>query len=233
MQYHALLDRWHSQSLLYFPDLPGCQVTAGTPEEALARAPEVVSQHLSWLHTQHLLAEPPTAPIDIALLEDSVPSANGAGALFQTDLQTPPHDYMQNALQIADLTRADLITLSRSLPPESVFPFALGDTATCTVEGLLQHIAELDLWYIASLFAQKPTLRLPDDPVEALEASARAVADGLRSLSTERLQQVVIFEGEAWTPMKLLRRRTGHLREHIPHLQRLSPLDALKRRGIE
>jgi hypothetical protein len=94
-----------------------------------------------------------------------------------------------------------------------------------TLGDVLRKVAELDGWYLACLTGTPP-VPLPDDPAQAIAAADRhfrrhaaASYDAFRDL-------VATADGEEWTFAKMIRRRTGHFREHVPEFERQLPLSA-------
>jgi len=61
-------------------------------------------------------------------------------------------------------------------------------------------------------------LALPDDPIEAVQRAHQAFVAGIRAWWAIWRNRVVERDGEQWTVAKVLRRRTGHLREHVEQL---------------
>jgi predicted RNase H-like HicB family nuclease len=49
MDFYALIEESPNESLVGFRELPGCLATAPTTEEAIQKAPEVITEYLLWL----------------------------------------------------------------------------------------------------------------------------------------------------------------------------------------
>jgi hypothetical protein len=86
---------------------------------------------------------------------------------------------------------------------------------------VLQHIAEMDRYYLACL-GRGESPDLGGDPANSIRTSFDEVERFVRDLSAQEHRERRVDEaGEEWTTMKFLRRRTGHIREHMPELDEL------------
>ena len=77
------------------------------------------------------------------------------------------------------------------------------------------HLAEADLWYTDRL------TRWPEAPLFRLAAARGIALERLRDMSEERRASVTSFDGEDWTPRKVMRRMLEHEREHIHEIREL------------
>jgi predicted RNase H-like HicB family nuclease len=209
MSWDAVLERWSSETLLFIPALPGFQVNAESPEDALADAEERVDAYIQWLRDGELLPENFPSPEGIAIAETRV--ANGeAGPIFDLDTEPIDEDYAEFALAIGRAALSDLLFVFDDVP----------DEGRSEAERILRHVAELDRWYATRMApAQgKPFTAIEDELVQSASLFEETV-DGVMS---SRQPTTWTLNGEDWSIRKALRRRTGHLREHLADLLSLT-----------
>ncbi len=218
MRFYALVEDWPGESLAYFRELPGCFSSAPTYEEALKVAPQAISAFLKWSKENDLvLIEQYDGEIDVVVTERLGAVNDQKGPIFKADLPPPDDAEIDNALNVAAVTRAALLELYDEVPVElrgrSTSPGAWSLTQH------LHHIFESEGWYISRL-TEHPTATfgnaLPPDLSMALFENAMDDELFLRGLSPEDRERIFTHEGEDWTATKVLRRMTAHLREHYP-----------------
>ena len=217
-RYEALVDRWSRQVLVYFVDVPGCQVSVFATEDHLAAAPPVISDYLGWL-AAHGIADEPAGDIEVVVAEDRSAAA-GIGAIFLSDLARPSTEYVLRANEVAGAVLEDLLGWRHR--DDSAKTVRLADSAgePVTLTGVIRHVAEMDRYYLDSV-GRGGLPPLPDDPGEAVRTTFREVTDLIDSSFITENRRTTDASGEEWTPMKLLRRRTGHVREHYPEIEQL------------
>ncbi|MCX7622791.1 MAG: type II toxin-antitoxin system HicB family antitoxin [Thermomicrobium sp.] len=214
--WRLLAERWEASWLGYVVELPGCQFAASTLDELLARAPEAIAQHLAWLRG-HGLQAIERSPERFVLVETAEALPDGRGPLFEGDRRSLSEGELQSALRVGDAALVDLVALTERTDGWERLPEAARPTGRTPPE-ILQHVAERDRWYAARLAPDAGALALPVDPIEALERAAQTFVSVVRAWWAIWKQTVVERDGERWTVAKVLRRRTGHLREHARQL---------------
>ncbi len=220
MPYPGLIEVWTREQLLFIAELPGLQVSAATTTELFRKLPLALSNHEFWLRRQGIgeRLRDDTAEV----VEKIAADAERGMPYFQADVAPPGEALIALAQQIAERSRQDLIAIFRRNRTASVTTQAFGKL---TVPALLREVARLDTWY-SSVFAADPeadaTVPLSRDPVEALEQADALFQQRLRELAPERHGEVWAAHGELWTLAKIVRRRTGHYREHFPELAPLA-----------
>jgi predicted RNase H-like HicB family nuclease len=218
MRFNALVEDWPGESMAYFRELPGCFSSAPTSKEALKMAPEVISAFLKWSRKNELvLVDEDDNEIEVIVREQLPAINNDAGPLFKADLPPPDDVEIDNALNVAAASRAALLELYDEVPVE------LRNRATSpgawSLTQHLHHILEVEACYISRL-TEQPTVNfgnaLMSDVPMALFENAMDGEVFLRGLTPEVRERVFMHEGEDWTAAKVLRRMTGHLKEHYP-----------------
>ncbi len=87
-------------------------------------------------------------------------------------------------------------------------------------EQTLRHVAEMDRWYATRVAPANgtPFAALEDEVVQ----SASLFEETIDLVLTMHQPLTWDLDGESWSVRKALRRRTGHLREHLLDLLRLA-----------
>ncbi len=208
LRLEALVEQWTEERMLFVRELPGFVVAGRDTAELAARTGEALRHHLQWLVSRELIDEP-EGEIDLQLTEELSSIGGSIGARFEADLIAPDEDEIEAALAVGRAALSDLIDAFDELP-ETV---GIG-TARLT----LQHVASLDRWYASRLGVVSLDLVQPD-PIDDLVSAAGTFEDAVDSLAESDLPDLIVIDGEDWTLAKALRRRTAHLREHLPELQ--------------
>jgi len=209
MSWDAILERWSSETLLFVPALPGFQVNADSADEALADAEDRVDAYIQWLRDGELLPENFPAPEGIAITETRA-AIGEAGPIFDQDAELIEEDYTEFALAVGRAALSDLLFVFDDVP----------DEGRAEAERILRHVAEMDRWYATRMApAQgKPFTAIEDELIQSASLFEETV-DGVMG---SRQPATWTLDGEDWSIRKTLRRRTGHLREHLADLLSLT-----------
>jgi predicted RNase H-like HicB family nuclease len=218
MRFYALVEDWHGESMAYFRELPGCFSSAPTCEEAVKAAPDAISAFLKWSKQNDLaFIEDNDGEIEV-ILKERLSAINGqVGPRFEADLSPPDDVEIDNALDVAAAARAALLELYDDMPPAQRNRPNSPDGWSLTQH--LNHILEAEVWYISRLteYPIETSANVqPSDLSMVLFENAMDHELILRGLSLAERERVFLHEGEEWTAAKVLRRMTGHLREHYP-----------------
>jgi predicted RNase H-like HicB family nuclease len=218
MHYYALVEDWPGESMAYFRKLPGCFSSAPSYEEAVKAAPGAVSTFLKWSKKNDLtFVEEDDSPVEVVVKERLSAASDQVGPRFEADLAPPSDLEIDNALNVAAVVRAALLELYESVPQE--YRSRSTSPGSWSLTQHMHHIFESEVWFISRL-TEQPTATfgnaLPADLSMALFENAMDHELILRGLSAAERERVFLHEGEEWTAAKVLRRMTGHLREHYP-----------------
>ena len=217
MALRALIEVWSGEAGIYIHELPGVYAAGSTTDDALLLLPDVVEQHLAWLASHGF--DVGTAPVEIAIAE-VLPAVDGRrGPLFDADREPATSRSIEQALQVARLARRDLIDVYRAV--SEVRRSQASAPGTWSMAEHLLHVAEMERFYLNCL-PWGPDALLPADPVRALQSSAQLADSTLHAVRDEQRDAVYPSNGEQWTLAKVLRRMTGHLREHLPWLREIA-----------
>ena len=204
MTWSVLIEEWTSESLAFVPDLPGFQITGDTPDDAFTTAKEVVGRYVAWLTEGELIPDDFLVH-DLELSEKRV-AVDGAGPLFLADQIAPAADHVELALAVGRAALSDLLFVRDDVPAES----------RNAADQVLRHVAEMDRWYAMRISEAngKPFTSIEDELVQSASLFEETIDLAIESNRTESWT----IDGEQWSLAKVLRRRTGHLREHLPQL---------------
>lgn len=204
MSWPALVEVWPHDVLLFVPSLPGFQVNAESPESAVADARDRIDAYLQWLTEGELADDLPT-DADLVVVEE-LAATGAAGPIFEMDSSSPEPDEIELALAVGRAALSDLLFVFDDVPP----------VQRASAERTLRHVAEMDRWYATRIApAQgRPFVEIEDELVQSASLFEEIVD------ATFPINQPVtwILDAEPWSIRKVLRRRTGHLREHLPDL---------------
>lgn len=214
----ALVEIWPNENMIYIHELPGAVVGRETLAAALRDLPDAVEGHLNWIAT-HGFDVRPFAGADVDVAEELEAVEGRRGPLFDADREPPSTEHIEWTLSVASIARRDLIDLYRSV--SALRRERAPATEEWSIADHLRHIAESEMFYASNLGKDTP-VPLPADPVAALQASAGYAEKTLRSLDETDRVRVHEHGGEAWTSTKVLRRMSGHLREHYPWVRELA-----------
>src|SRR5690606_10274206 len=89
-----------------------------------------------------------------------------------------------------------------------------------TIEGILEHIAQVESWYFSRLGFNIPEPAEKLDPIRLLDISAAAANQYLPELVGS--DQIFEYRQEKWSARKLVRRLLWHQRDHIDHIRGLA-----------
>lgn len=225
MLFHALVEEWPGESMVYFRELPGYLSSASTTEGAMLAAPGVVEQYFRWLNENGIVLFENVDSLHIVLTERLNGTHVHSGPLFEADRAAPDDQEIDNALNVAATVRALIIELVASVPAELRDRSPGGGGWSLTRH--LQHIMENETWYISRLLEQ-PVDEPPTSLVDADAISMKLFENAmdyeliLRELTADQRSRVLVHAGEEWTAAKVLRRMAGHLREHAYRMEALA-----------
>lgn len=215
-----------TKAWFFFRALPGCFSSASTTAEALQKAPEAIANYFRWLKENEIvLVEEEITPIEVVLKERLASSAGDSGPLFEADRAAPDDLEIDNALNVAATARALLIEFMAEIPA------TLHDTLPIqggwSLAQHLQHIMEVEAWYVLRLQEQLPGPQ-PTPQLNVDDASMQMFENAidnevlLRDLTPEQRTHVFVHGPETWTAAKVLRRLVHHLREHYAWMIEIS-----------
>jgi predicted RNase H-like HicB family nuclease/uncharacterized damage-inducible protein DinB len=190
----------------HVPGLPGAAARGKTIEEARQKVTEAIHEYVRLL--RNVGESVPLVREGIELEFEEVD-----GTTFLTDFDAMRPNEMETLFRWMAISRQELVDLVKDLPADTL-DWKQSD-ASGSVREILCHLAEADLWYTDRLkkWPQAPLFRL---------AAARGVAlERLREMNEEKRTSVTTFDGEEWTPRKIIRRMLEHERERIAQIREI------------
>jgi predicted RNase H-like HicB family nuclease len=188
----------------HVPSLPGATARGKTIDEAKENIRLAVQNYLSLLHNVGEVV--PTSIDDIQFEFEVVERST-----FVTDYDQLRPQEIDTLLRWMAISRQELMDILRTLSAEAMdWKFEEDDTRT--LGDILCHLADSDLWYTDRL------TQLPETPIYRLAATRGVALERLRSLRPQDFSMVTNYEGEDWTPRKIIRRMLEHEREHLSQI---------------
>lgn len=210
-------------SLCWGLDFPGCFTYGSDDAEALIKFPQALLRHEAWirLHTDSPWFT--LENMDFKILEsfscyqvEELGKTCEVNACFDDDLFPLQKADITQGLLIFTWQREELLAGIETLPADFLGNQFPGER--WPVNGILNHLAQSEIWYLQCLQLPVPNLQ-PTAPLTALENSAKWVREYLSAMQGATTRTVNMHE--SWTPRKFLRRLLWHQRDHISHIQRL------------
>jgi predicted RNase H-like HicB family nuclease/uncharacterized damage-inducible protein DinB len=190
----------------HVPALPGASARGQTVAEAKEKIREALEAYLTLLHD---VGEPVSkADDDLHLEFEEVDTTT-----FLTDYDALRPNEMEMLFRWLAISRQELMDLVKGLPAEA-FDWKLDDD-TVSIREILCRLAEADLWYTDRL------KRWPEAPLFRLAAARGVALERLRALTEAERANVTVYEGDEWTPRKIMRRMLEHEREGIAQIRAL------------
>ena len=190
----------------HVPDLPGASARGKTIEEAKENIREAIKEYVRLLRDVGEQVPRYSDGIELEFQEAD-------GATFLTDYDGLRPNEMETLFRWMAISRQELMDLVKDLPEEAM-EWRPNEEAS-SIREILCHLAEADLWYTDRL------TRWPEAPLFRLAAARGIALERLRDMSEERRASVTTFDGEDWTPRKVMRRMLEHEREHIHEIRDL------------
>jgi predicted RNase H-like HicB family nuclease/uncharacterized damage-inducible protein DinB len=190
----------------HVPALPGASARGKTVEEAREKIWDAIKAYISLLREAG--ESVPRVSDGIRLEFEEVDTAT-----FLTDYDTLRPNEMETLFRWLAISRQELMGLVKDLP-EDVWDWKLDD-GTPSVREILCHMAETDLWYTDRL------KKWPEAPLFRLAAARGVALERLRALTEAERAGITTYDGQEWTPRKIMRRMLEHERECIDQIREL------------
>jgi hypothetical protein len=203
LRLEALIEHWPGESLLFVRALPGLQVSGHGAADLQRRAGGALQAHLDWLVERDLIDQP-SGEVELTVAEEAQALSASIGPLFVADLVAPSDDEVESALAVGRAALSDLI---------DAFDASARSAGGGNPEAL-RDVSRMDGWY-ASRLSGTVSETAAGDPIDELVATAGAFEEAVDAFVVAGEPDLFVRDGEEWTLAKLLRRRTGHLRERL------------------
>jgi len=226
----GLENGFEGRSIAWALDYPGCFSYGKDGSEAIVAIPQAVLSYQAWLdsHTADSWLKD-LSDFDVSLVEtwqfyeidefyNPVEHGNGVNAWFRHDWKPLTALDARRGIQLLSWGREDLLALLAAIPPQKLDEPVPGER--WTRRGILAHVATIQ-WWLADRLGKAGLSRtqLPKDPFERMMVTSTMLEQAINDLAGEEL--VLGKDGEFWSPHKLLRRATWHVRDHFEHIHKL------------
>ena len=187
-------------------NLPGCAAPGSNPQEALDAFARAVHE---WLRFLAQAGEP--IPADGTELEITVDewfesNADVAGGAtfvcFAADLAPLSQAEIERGVRLMGELRGRTLARVKKLPPAALDAETQGGW---TVRRILEELSRAQ-WWTTSRLGATPLGEAPDSTLGRLDTSMALAREALLELPEERRGARLEFDGEEWTPRKVLRR---------------------------
>jgi len=190
--------------LAHVPELPGCTARAKTVDAVKDAIHQAICEYVAFLRTQGEQALPDEFDLEFeetqsyTLAPDYAPLTPEELARAKRWLEASRRAVMAD---LADLP-ADAWDWK---PDENDWPLRI----------ITSHMG------VAELYLTDKLIEPDHAPLNRLEVTRRVSFERLDTLASEHRGRVTTFEGEAWTPRKVVRRMLEHEQEHLAQIRDL------------
>lgn len=217
--------------------LMGCFALASTKERATMKVKSAIPEYFRWLRSHGEDVAIPTKPKLVVAQElrvrKSPGDAGGPDPLLRCDKVPASHQDVTRCLRLLSYAREDLLRLLSGRSKEALDWKPKGEPRS--VLNALQHIAQVDIWYLSRISADPYLDRAKTiDVLTFLKYSRSLVAEALPSLTSTQLRKVFhprkwSEKPYPWTATKVLHRLVTHERQHTNYLRRILPCQPVQR----
>jgi predicted RNase H-like HicB family nuclease len=188
--------------LAHVPALPGCTARAKSLEQIPDAIRQAIRAYLAFLRANG--ESTPPDEFDIELEEV-------AGYTLPPDYAPLAPDELAQTLRWLQASRQAVLSELAKLPPEA-WDWKPGDDAW-PLRTLVGHLSNAELYLTDKLLEPERA------PFDRLEASRGMALERLAAISPGNEDRVTTFDGEDWTPRKVLRRMLEHEQEHLAQIR--------------
>ncbi len=218
------------RAVAWVQDQLGCFAYGPDPATALAAAPAAIQEYIQWVKAHasggwledagfktQMVETWQVYFINEQYEETNDESGYAVNAWFRHDAKPLTAEEIQRGLQILTWTREDLFNTVENLSIEKLNRTYTGER--WSIDGVLQHVAGAEWWYLDRLDLAFPREQLVEDTDERLQQVRNCLVETL--LKLEGKNMLIGKYAEFWSPRKLLRRAAWHERDHTDHIRKL------------
>lgn len=190
----------------HVPSLPGASVRAKTVDEARQKIRGAVEEYLRLLRE---VGEPVPRVSEGLLLDFEETDST----TFPTDFDALRANEMETMMRWLAVSRQELLGLVKDLSEEDMSRKSAAGAES--IKDVLHRLAEADIWYTDRLE------KWPESVLFRLAAARGVALERLRGLTEAQRARTTIFDGEEWTPRKVIRRMLEHERECVLEIKEI------------
>lgn len=213
-------------------DLMGCSTLASSRERALMKLESAIPEYYRWLRSKgekvQLIRRPKITVLEEIETRSSAGKAGGPDPLFSCDRKSCTRQDILRCLQLLTYTRTDLDELLAKIPAKALDWTPRSEPRS--IRNALEHIANVDIWYLSRIRADPPLERRSMRDVFRFLVYARSlVKETLPTLTRDQRSKIFYSRKWSnapwpWTATKVLHRLVSHERQHTRYLQRIMSL---------
>jgi predicted RNase H-like HicB family nuclease len=221
MTYVVCAEEMDGRWIAHVPDLPGCFSGHTDREVALKAIPGVIEDYIGWCHGHGLRLSGFSGPMIVTEVIRAWDYEEGqeVNAFFASDRPPLLREELPEFDILLQATRQDLLAQLSGLDGEQLQRELHGER--WSVDGILNHIADAEWWYLDRLGLAISKASLPDETLDRLEAVRRHLDSQMEALCGRT--GVVTLAGETWSGRKVMRRALWHERDHTQHIGKIKP----------
>ena len=222
--YLAVEDMEPNHWIAWAINLPACFSSATTVIDAVAHAPQKITEYFSWLLAHNNLLPAINEPIEVEVIETFHSFASSddpeyiVNAFFDDDRRPLGYWDVEIALQLLNWTHQDLLSVIQSITQEKLTKAISGEVRG-SITGILNHVAIAENWYFEQLSCGLERAKLPDDPLEMIAIVRANTEEQLVKLIGD--EQITKNCDEVWSARKIMRRTLWHERDHVQQIAQL------------
>jgi len=190
--------------LAHLPELPGCTARGKTVEATKDAIRRAAQDYVAFLRTQGERDLPDEFDFDFHEVKDYT---------LPPDYEPTPPEEIARAKRWLEASRRVVLAEIENLPSEAWDWKPAPDD--WSLRWITNHMGGAELYLTDKLMEPDHAL------LDRLETTRRAASERLDALAAENMSRVTTFDGEAWTPSKVLRRMLEHEQEHLAQIRDL------------
>jgi predicted RNase H-like HicB family nuclease len=205
--------------IAHVPDLPGCFASNEKRETAIQAIPAAVDNYLDWCKKHGIHVTGLSSPMIVSEVIRAWEFEDGhmVNAFFAADRPPLIGAEISEFKLLLETTYEDLLASVADVEPEvanKVLP-----SEQWSIEGVLEHVAKSEWWYLDRLGLAFPREGIPEDAKLFLREVHAHMLVTLPEL--QKRGGAVTLAGETWSARKVLRRSLWHRRDHTAHIAKL------------
>jgi predicted RNase H-like HicB family nuclease len=205
--------------IAHVPDLPGCFASNENRETAIQAIPAAIDTYLDWCRQHGIHVTGLSSPMIVSEVIRAWEFEDGhiVNAFFAADRPPLIGAEISEFKLLLEATNKDLLASVEDVEPEDANRIFPGEQRS--IDGILEHVAESELWYLDRLGLAFPREGIPAEAKLFLREVHAHMLVTLPEL--QKRGGAVTLAGETWSARKILRRSLWHRRDHTAHIAKL------------
>ncbi len=210
-------------------NLMGCSALASSKDRVLTKLQLAVPAYFRWLRSHgedaKIVGRSKIEIVEEIRVKTNAGRAGGPDPLFTCDKVVATSKGISRCRRLLRYTRADLLEIVSQIPKEALNWKPAGEPRT--IRNALQHIADVDLWYLSRIRADPPYDRNSRKDIFIFLKHTRSLVHETLPRLTAAQRKDTIYPAKwggthwPWTSTKVLHRLVAHERQHTRYLKRI------------